>query len=169
MGNHFKSTNWLMAVILLAFTLAAAPASSNTAADTAESRNEAIVREAFDGWSKGENVFRILSPQVKWTIMGSGPIAGVYNSRDDLVGRGAGPLVSRLAGPLKPVLHHVWASGDKVIIRFDASAPTSSGATYSNSFVWIFTMKDGEVTEAEAFLDLVAYQDVLDNNSPRSQ
>lgn len=30
-------------------------------------------------------------------------------------------------------------------------------------------MKDGKVAEAEAFLDLVAYQQVVDNNQPRQR
>ncbi len=30
-------------------------------------------------------------------------------------------------------------------------------------------MEGGSVVEAEAFLDLVAYQHVIDNNDPRSQ
>jgi hypothetical protein len=30
-------------------------------------------------------------------------------------------------------------------------------------------MEDGSVVEAEAFLDLAAYQEVVDNNEPRQQ
>nr|WP_246763299.1 hypothetical protein [Rhizobium sp. 007] len=61
------------------------------------------------------------------------------------------------------------ADGDMVIIRFDGTATTTSGAPYRNQFVWIFRMKDGSVVEAEAFLDLVAYQQVVENNEPRAQ
>jgi ketosteroid isomerase-like protein len=66
-------------------------------------------------------------------------------------------------------VHHIWAVEDRVIIRFDASATTTSGAQYRNQFVWIFRMEDGSVVEAEAFLDLAAYQEVVDNNEPRQQ
>ena len=51
-------------------------------------------------------------------------------------------------------------------IRFDGAATTTSGAPYTNQFVWIFKMQDGRAVEAEAFLDLVAYQEVIDNNEP---
>ncbi|MCX5493944.1 hypothetical protein OSH11_04480 [Kaistia dalseonensis] len=43
------------------------------------------------------------------------------------------------------------------------------GAPYRNQFLWMFRMKDGLVIEAEAFLDLVAYQQVVENNEPRPQ
>jgi len=157
----------------LAFAVAIAPAQARTAdAPTAEktAANEAIVRKAFEGWSAGNgNVFDLLSPDVRWTIHGSGPVAGTYNGIQDFTQRASAPLVSRLASPLKPELRHIWASGDVVIIRFDASATTTSGAPYNNQFVWIFRLKDGSVTEAEAFLDLAAYQQVVDKNEPRKR
>ncbi len=158
-------------LIALAFVAAAISAQARTAAAaTTEARNEAIVREAFEGWaSQDGNVFDLLSPDIRWTIHGSGPVADTYNGIEDFVQRGSAPLVSRLASPLMPDVHHIWAIGDRVVIRFDASAITTSGAPYDNRFVWIFRMEDGLVAEAEAFLDLVAYQEVIDNNEPREQ
>ncbi len=44
---------------------------------------------------------------------------------------------------------------------------TTSGAPYRNQFVWIFRLRDEIVVEAEAFLDLAAYQQVVDNNQLR--
>ncbi|KRE17518.1 ketosteroid isomerase [Bosea sp. Root381] len=133
-----------------------------------ETRNETIVREAFDKWRSGGNVFAdLLSPDLVWTIHGSGPVAGTYRGLKDFVERASVPLVSRLATPLTPTVHHIWSGGDRIVIRFDATATTTSGAPYSNQFVWIFRMNDGAVVEAEAFLDLAAYQRVVDNNEPR--
>ncbi|MGF7159162.1 hypothetical protein FHS85_000772 [Rhodoligotrophos appendicifer] len=158
-------------LVALAFVAAVTPAQASTEAapaSEAKIRNEAIVREAFEGWGAGRgSVFDLLSPDVRWTIHGSGPVAGVYNGVKDFVQRASAPLVSRLASPLTPEVRHIWAAGDTVIIRFDASATTTSGTPYTNQFVWIFRMKDGSVVEAEAFLDLVAYQEVVDNNEPR--
>ncbi|PKP81657.1 MAG: ketosteroid isomerase [Alphaproteobacteria bacterium HGW-Alphaproteobacteria-18] len=155
--------------LLAAATPAQAGPTSAAVADT-EARNETIVREAFERWATGNgNVFDLLASDVRWTIHGSGPVAGTYNGVEDFVQRGSTPLVSRLASPLTPDIHHIWVSGDRVIIRFDASATTTSGAPYTNQFVWIFRMEDGWVAEAEAFLDLVAYEAVVDSNEPRKQ
>lgn len=160
-------------LIALAFIAAVSPTQAGTtAAQVAETetRNKAIVRQAFEKWAAGAgSVFELLAPDVRWTIHGSGPVADTYNGVEDFVQRGSVPLVSRLATPLKPEVHHVWAVEDRVIIRFDASATTTSGAPYNNRFVWIWRMKDGSVVEAEAFLDLVAYQEVVDRNEPRKQ
>ena len=155
-------------LVALAFQAAAASGQAHSADVTA--RNEAIVRQAFDRWAKGGSVFAdLLAPDVRWSIRGSGPVAGTYIGLKDFVERASAPLVSRLATPIVPKVHRIWATGDSVIIRFDGSATTTSGAPYANQFVWIFRMADGVVIEAEAFLDLVAYQQVVDNNQPRSQ
>jgi uncharacterized protein len=92
-------------------------------------QNEDIVRHAFDTWTEGTYIFdQILAPDVVWTIHGSGPVAGTYTSIEDFVKRASVPLVSRLATPLIPQVHDLWAIGDTVIIRFDVSATTTSGA-----------------------------------------
>ncbi|MEH0875738.1 nuclear transport factor 2 family protein [Pectobacterium cacticida] len=154
-------------LLALAIVAAVSPAQADT---DLTGRNEAIVRKAFEEWTSGRgNIFDLLSPDIRWTIHGSGPVAGTYNGLADFVQRASVPLVSRLATPLTPDVHHIWASGDNVIIRFDASAITTSRSPYNNQFIWIFRMKDDLVVEAEAFLDLVAYQDVVDNNEPRER
>lgn len=143
---------------------------SGVRADEADqsARNEAIVRQAFENWRAGGNVFaELLAEDVRWTIHGSGPVAGTYTGLDDFVEKAAAPLTSRLSTPIVPEVHGIWASGDTVIIRFAGSATTVSGKPYTNEFVWIFEMAEGRVTEAEAFLDLAAYQDVITNNPPR--
>jgi ketosteroid isomerase-like protein len=121
-------------------------------------------------WRAGGNLFaELLARDVVWTIHGSDPVAGTYRGVEDFVTRASAPLISRLATPLVPEVRHIWADGDTVIVRFDGSATTTSGAPYDNQFVWIFRMESGSVVEAEAFLDLTAYRKVVENNEPRPQ
>lgn len=165
-----KSSLTIVRASLLALMLNPAAAQQDARDSQMEAQNHAVVRDAFEAWgSKGTSVFGLLAPDVKWTIHGSGPVAGTYNGAEDFARRASWPLIQRLTTPVKPVVHHIWASGDRVIIRFDGSATTTSGRPYNNQFVWIFKMDEGVVVEAEAFLDLAAYQDVLDNNQPRAQ
>lgn len=160
--------------LALAATIAvsATPAVATSALPntTVTQRNETIVREAFQKWAAGVSIFpTLLAPDVVWTIPGSGPVAGTYRGLEDFVERASRPLVSRLVTPLVPQVHHIWAVEDTVIVRFEASATTTAGHPYRNQFVWIFRMNDGRVVEAEAFLDLTAYQQVVDNNPPHQQ
>lgn len=162
----------------VAFTTIAPAGAEATATDAraenramiTETQNAATVRAAFETWRDGGNVFaELLAPDVVWTIHGSGPVAGTYRGLEDFVTRASAPLVTRLATPVVPEVHDIFADGDTVIIRFDGAATTTSGAPYRNQFVWIFRMAGGAVVEAEAFLDLVAYQEVVENNAPRTE
>lgn len=106
----------------------------------------------------------LLAEDVVWTIHGSGPVAGTYKGLRDFTENAARPLVSRLATPLVPSVHFIVSDCDRVIVRFGAAARTTLGQPYRNEFVWIFRMAAGQVVEAEAFLDLVAYQRVIESS-----
>lgn len=135
-----------------------------------EAQNKAIVRTAFEKWRAGGNVFtELLAPDMVWTIHGSGPVAGTYRGLKDFTEKASAPLVTRLATPITPEVHSIMADGDLVSVRFNGSATTTSGAPYRNQFVWLFRMQGGAVVEAEAFLDLTAYQRVVENNEPRAR
>jgi len=156
--------------MLGALILAAAAMSANADQFEDTERNKAIVQQAFNAWENGGSVFsNLLAENIRWTIHGSGPVAGTYVGIDSFVEDASRPLISRLSTPLVPEVHAIWAVDDTVIIRFDGSATTTSGAAYANQFVWIFRMQDGLVTEAEAFLDLAAYHRVIANNAPREE
>lgn len=133
-------------------------------------RNLEIVREAFALWEDGEPVFgALLDDDVVWTIAGSGPVARTYRGKAEFIEQASAPLLNRLATPLTPEVHAIWAEGDTAIVRFDGEATTTSGAPYRNQFVWIFEMEDGKVARGEAFLDLAAYQAVIENNAPKAE
>ena len=141
---------------------------NQTRAETPADRNAEVVRRVFADWAAGRGGFAgILAPDVVWTIHGSGPVAGTYRSREAFIEQASRPLISRLATPLVPRVHHIWAMGETVVIRFEAAATTTAGQPYRNQFVWIFRMREGVVVEAEAFLDLAAYQQVVEGSPPR--
>jgi ketosteroid isomerase-like protein len=156
------------AALVLASSLAwAAPnAAQGTGTGSVEQRsnpNLEIVRAAFEAWAAGGTSFfdDVLSPDVRWTIRGSGQAARTYVGRESFVQEAAAPLTARLAGPIKPAVRHLLADGNLVVAVFDGSAVARDGKPYRNSFVWIFRMKEGKATEVEAFLDLERYNEVL--------
>jgi uncharacterized protein len=165
--THRPPFNRLALATLLFATTATTTVHASAGLSETEAGDEAIVRQAFEAWAdQSGNVFDILAPDVSWTIHGSGPIARTYEGVESFIEDASRPLVDRLATPIVPEVHHIWTADDHVVVRFDGTATTTSGASYENQFVWIFRLEDGAVVEAEAFLDLVAYQTVVDNNEP---
>lgn len=135
-----------------------------------EAHNRQVVTEAFDRWAAGGTTFfsDVLSPDVVWTIMGSGPSAGVFQGRDRFIEQAVRPFVSRLSSPVKPVSKQIWADGDHVVIKWDGTAVARDGRPYKNGYAWIFRMQDGKAVDVTAFLDLAPYDDVL-RRIPASQ
>ena len=103
----------------------------------------------------------LLSPDVVWTIKGSGPSAGVFRGRQDFLDRAVTPFGSRLSRPVRPTVLDIWSEGDQVVVHWDGQGTARDGRPYRNSYVWIFRMRGGQAVEATAFLDLVPYDDVL--------
>lgn len=126
-------------------------------------RNKQIVTEAFDSWAAGGRTFFIdvLAPEVKWNIEGSGPSAGLHEGREAFLQRAVRPFASRMSKPVSPVSKKIWADGDHVIINWEGVGVAGDGLPYSNSYAWIFRMRDGKAVEVTAFLDLAPYDDVL--------
>jgi uncharacterized protein len=156
----FKAFEVLLAVTLLLMSSAGAARASQ---ESMTERNREIVTSAFDRWAAGGTGFftEVLSPDVVWTIEGSGPSAGRFSGRDVFVERAVRPFVSRLSTPVRPIAKQVWAEGSHVIVNWEGEGVAQDGAPYRNSYVWIFRMEAEKAVEVTAFLDLDPYDDVL--------
>ena len=159
----FKMAAFVVATSLTGFAPASAQGQGPASVVQPSNSNIEIIRSAFDAWTAGGTRFfdDVLSPDVRWTIRGSGPAARTYIGKDDFVREAAAPLAARLAGPIKPTVRHLLADGDLVVAIWDGAAVARDGKPYNNSFVWIFRMQEGKAAEVEAFLDLDRYYEVL--------
>jgi ketosteroid isomerase-like protein len=156
----------LSAAMLLSVAAFATPIASGARAQvsaSAETRNERIIREAYDRWAAGGTGFfdEVLTPDVVWTIKGSGPLAGVFRGRQNFVARAVTPFASRLSQGVRPTVHNIWSKDDTVVVNWDGEAIARDGRPYRNSYVWIFRMRGDRAAEVTAYLDLVPYDDVL--------
>lgn len=152
---------------LMASAITASPVPAHAQAAVAPSstteENRRVVTAAFDRWAEGRGDFfeTVLSPEVVWTIEGSGPSAGTFRGRDLLVAHAVTPFAARLGAPLRPVSRRVWADGDYVIVNWVGETTAADGAPYRNTYAWIMRLENGRAVEVNAFLDLMPYDDLL--------
>ena len=129
---------------------------------TLQTSNKERVRHAFKTWAEtGTGVCDILADDVRWTIVGSGPSAQTFNGRAKFLKGAFDPIVASFAGPMVPTIRDLIADGETVAVRWDGAALTKDGQTYRNSHAWFFTLRNGKVVEATAFLDLPTYDAAL--------
>lgn len=162
-------TKTLLAAILMAVALPGV-AAAQTSTQTTQSKNKETVRRAFAAWAAGgTDFFDIVADDVIWTIQGSGPSAKTYRSKAEVLDKAFVPFGARISVPLKPTVRSMYADGDAVITVFDGVAQTNDGTPYRNTYAWFFTMRNGKVVTANAFLDLPAYDAVLRDVRPAAR
>lgn len=153
-------------ISFLALTLGSSVSSSVLAESggSVTEQNREFIAQAFEHWAEGRGSFfqDVLSPDVVWTIKGSGPSAGTFHTRDAFIDQAVAPFAARLSSFVSPRVNSIWADGNDVLVYWDGAAIAADGVPYNNSFVWIFRMEDLRAVEVTAFLDLNQYEDVID-------
>lgn len=114
-----------------------------------------LVREAFRPWEQGDSgpFFDLVADDVHWTVIGSTPASGVYESKQALINTAFGPLLGRLNGPLMTRFVDLATDGDKVFLRFESSGVAKTGLRYEQVYCFAMVMREQRIVEIVAYLD----------------
>lgn len=117
--------------------------------------NRRRVREAFRPWQEGDSgpFFDLIAEDVRWTVIGSTPVSGVYESKQALVQAAFGPLLERLDGPLLTRFIDLAVDGEKVFLRFESSGVLKTGLRYEQVYCFAMVMREHRIVEIVAYLD----------------
>lgn len=131
-----------------------------------EQRNAQVVRDAFAlGVSDENSFFSILSEDVQWTVA-QAVDPTTYTSRSEFLRDGAGPIQTRLVGPIQAEVRELITTDDVVVALWHGTATARDGLPYVNSYAWVMTMRDERVVRVTAYLDLVALDELLQRVNP---
>lgn len=157
---------WLVGTLAATVLLGCSASAENSARDGRQQRNADLVRDAFAlGVSDENSFYSILADDVEWTVARAEDPA-TYTSRAQFLRDGAGPIVSRLTGPIQAEVRELIAEGDVVVARWRGTATALDGRPYVNEYAWVMTMHDDQVVRVTAYLDLVALGDLLRRVAP---
>lgn len=118
-------------------------------------RNRALLTAAFAGLEHGDpsQFMPLFAPDISWRVMGTSAWSkeahGLANVERDLVG----PLFARFAGPYLNIPELILADGDRVVVLAKGHAETHEGATYANDYCFVFTLREGKITEVREYMD----------------
>jgi uncharacterized protein len=126
------------------------------------------VTRLFENLSNGKTnaFFDRVVDDVHWTVMGTHPLAGVYNSKADFLNHTFERLDKILkGGSVVMKLDHIYVSDDTAIVEMTSTSTTAlSGRPYAQKFCWVTRFVDGLIVEVRAYLDSVLVQQVIDEN-----
>jgi hypothetical protein len=132
-----------------------------------ETRNKQIVEAAFAAWRSGTgNVFDLLEPDARWTIVGNSPVSTTFTSRQEFLDLVIAPFNARLSRRLVPSVRGLYADGEMVIALFDAEAIARDGKPYRNTYTWYMQMREGRIVDVVAFFDTIAFADLWTRVQP---
>ncbi|WP_341486822.1 nuclear transport factor 2 family protein [Pararhizobium sp. A13] len=140
-------------------------AHAQTAGD--EAGNKAIAQRAFDAWAAGTgSPYDLLAENANWTITGNSLASKTYPSREAFLSEVIRPFNVRMGSGLKPSIRNIYADDSTVVVFFDASGTARDGQPHSNTYAWFLNMTDGKITDAAAFFDSIAFNDLWNRVPP---
>ncbi|WP_232079842.1 Atu4866 domain-containing protein [Mycolicibacterium parafortuitum] len=167
--KSLRRTATVVVAVLVAATMVGCAVSGTAGGSPGreqERRNTELVRDAFArGVSGQDSFYAILAEDVQWTVVRA-EAPRTYTNRAEFLRDGAGPIVSRLDGPIRAEVHELVADGDTVVARWRGVATARDGAPYVNEYVWVMTLRDERVSRVSAYLDFVALDELLQRVTP---
>ena len=100
----------------------------------------------FENLSNGKTnaFFDSVVDDVHWTVMGTHPLAGVYNSKADFLNHTFERLGKILKGrSVVMKLDHIYVSGDTAIVEMTSTSTALNGRPYPQKFCWVTRCVDG--------------------------
>jgi ketosteroid isomerase-like protein len=125
------------------------------------------VAKLYENFSTGREstFFDSVADDVQWTVMGTHPLAGVYNSKADFLKHTFDRLAKIIkGGSVIMKIDHIYVSGDTAIVEMTSTSVALNDRPYAQKFCWITRFVDGLIVEARAYLDSVLVQQLVDEN-----
>jgi ketosteroid isomerase-like protein len=117
-----------------------------TTATTGVEANGALIKSAYDAFSRGElqTVFATFDEHIFWHVPGRGPLSRDYRGHTEVRGFFE-HFMSLSGGTFRLQVDHVLAKDDRVVVLCTESA-RRGGRSWSSPQVHVWTIKDGKAT-----------------------
>jgi ketosteroid isomerase-like protein len=100
-----------------------------------------------------EPFFDCVADDVRWTVVGSHPLAGTFTSKKEFIEKRFEKLKGRLQQPPTCSVTRITVEDDVAVVEFQGGATTVTGRPYNNWYCWVLTVANGRITEMTNYLD----------------
>ena len=117
--------------------------------------NKELVRGFFADIGKGDvqGALGRMAEDLRFTLIGTTKLSGVFTSRKEFVDRIMAPLGAQLEGPITITPENIIAEGDCVAVQSRGKATTRAGDAYNNTYCQVFHIAGGKIKEVTEYLD----------------
>ncbi len=124
------------------------------------------VENLFNYLKIGENekFFEKVANNVNWTVMGTHPLAGIYNSRGEFVSKTFIRLNQLLKEDIILQVNNIIVQGDNAVVEMISLATALNGMPFNNTYCWIVKFENEIIVEVRAYVDSALVQKVINEN-----
>ncbi len=97
--------------------------------------------------------FAHVADDVDWTVEGTHPLAGHYNSKADFLAHTFEKLAKVLPQGAELHTEHVLVSGEWAVVELHSLATAKNGLRFDNRYCWVCRFSGDKIVEVRAYLD----------------
>ncbi len=112
----------------------------------------------------GEKFFECVAEDVDWTVEGTHPLAGHYQSKQEFYSHTFARLNTILQEGTQLHVQNVLTDGDWAVVELRSYAFAKSGMRFDNRYCWVVRFNDTMIVEVRAYLDSALVQQLIDAN-----
>ena len=141
----------------------------NTMPPTAIPPTADEVRRLFAHLETGESdaFFAHVADDVRWTVMGTHPLAGEYSSRADFRASTFARLNKVLREGVLLRVTHLIVQGEWAVVELAALSTALNGKPFANRYCWVCRFAGETIVEVRAYLDSALVAQLIEENEPR--
>lgn len=130
------------------------------------SLTQQFVSEVFEPLSTGdtEGFFKNVAEDVKWTVMGSHPLAGTYHTRETFVESTFARLAKIMSGTMSLQVEDIVVDGDTAVVLLATKSKAMNGLAFNNDYCWVCTFEDKTIVKVRAYLDSALVAQAIEEN-----
>jgi ketosteroid isomerase-like protein len=124
------------------------------------------VRAIFKGLENGDGAafFENVADNVDWTVEGTHPLAGHYNSKSDFRAHTFARLNQVLPHGTQLHVEHVLVSADRAVVELHSLATAANGLRFDNRYCWVCRFVGAKIVEVRAYLDSALVARLFEEN-----
>jgi ketosteroid isomerase-like protein len=112
----------------------------------------------------GGKFFSHVADNVDWTVEGTHPLAGHYQSKADFLSHTFEKLAKVLPQGTQLQVEHTLVSGDWAVVELRSLASAQNGLRFDNRYCWVCRFSAHKIVEVRAYLDSALVARLFEEN-----
>ena len=112
----------------------------------------------------GGTFFSHVADNVDWTVEGTHPLAGHYQSKADFLSHTFEKLAKVLPQGTQLQVEHTLVSGDWAVVELRSLASAQNGLRFDNRYCWVCRFSADKIVEVRAYLDSALVARLFEEN-----